>query len=206
MRGRLIFVGVLVVLALAIWGARFATDDGLERGEIVSGREPVYPPSANPDLDSARSAGPSPTSTSERPTGKAGGTTPHGVATGRPFDGSFDESEEPSRELIRAAVESAMAEHFVDYRLSSDEVERVTDSLVSLREAQVALRELPMGEETAEERRLLVEQIGEATSQFRSVLEMDPAEFTASSQPSVGVDRFDPDEPVGAPEFIERRE
>lgn len=106
-------------------------------------------------------------------------------------------------ELVRASIETAIAERFTDYRLSSDEIERATDALVTLRETQVALRTLPMGPETATERRILVERIGEATSSFSEVLDMDPADFTAEAEPSVGIDRFDPNELPPEPEFIE---
>lgn len=124
-----------------------------------------------------------------------------------PFD--FDESEAPDRARVQDALEFTLAEHFVDHRLSSDEIERATDSLVSLRAAQEALRTLPFGPETADERRALVEQIGEATSVFEDVLDMDPAEFTAEAAASGlgggGIDAFDPQENVPPAEFIERR-
>jgi hypothetical protein len=115
----------------------------------------------------------------------------------------YDENQAPTRELVRAAIEATIAERFTDYRLSSDELERATDALVELREAQEALRALPMGPETAEERRILVERIGEATSSFNEVLDMDPSDFTAESVPGVGVDRFDPNETPPDAEYIE---
>jgi hypothetical protein len=117
----------------------------------------------------------------------------------------FDEDEVPSRERVRAAIESVVADRFTSYRLSSDEVDRATDALVLLRKTQEALRILPMGPETAETRRILVEQIGQAASDFNAVLDMDPADFTAEADPSVGIDQFDPDDAPPEAEFIEVR-
>lgn len=113
----------------------------------------------------------------------------------------FDEEARPSRAFMRHAFESAVAESFPDRRLSSDEVERVTDSLMTLRDAKRALRELPPDEEHAEQRRLLIEQIGEASSVFRDVMEISPSEFTAGAEP--GVDRHDADEAIPEPEFLD---
>jgi len=113
----------------------------------------------------------------------------------------FDEGARPSRAFMRHAFESAVAESFPDRRLSSDEVERVTDSLMTLRDAKQALRELPLDEEHAEQRRLLIERIGEASSVFRDVMDITPSEFTAGAAP--GVDRHDADEVIPEPEFLE---
>lgn len=120
------------------------------------------------------------------------------------FDFEFDEDEVPTRERVRGAIETAVAAHFPSHRLSSDEVERATDALVTLRETQEALRALPMGPETAEQRRIFVERIGEATSEFNAVLDVDPAEFTSAADPGGGLDRFDPNEALPEAEFIER--
>lgn len=113
----------------------------------------------------------------------------------------FDEEARPSRAFMRHAFESAVAESFSDRRLSSDEIERVTDSLMTLRDAKQALRELPPDEEHAEQRRLLVERIGEASSVFRDVMDISPSEFTAGAEP--GVDRHDADEVIPEPEFLD---
>ncbi len=107
----------------------------------------------------------------------------------------------PSRAFMRSAFESAVAEHFPDRRLSSDEVERVTDSLMDLREAKEALRTLPIDAEHAEQRRRLVERIGEASDAFRDVMDITPSEFTTGAGP--GIDRHDADEAVPEPEFLD---
>ncbi len=113
----------------------------------------------------------------------------------------FDEEARPSRAFMRHAFVSAVAESFPDRRLSSDEVERVTDSLMTLRDAKQALRELPFDEDHAEQRRLLIERIGEASSVFRDVMDIGPSEFTAGAGP--GVDRHDADEVIPEPEFLD---
>jgi hypothetical protein len=113
----------------------------------------------------------------------------------------FDEQARPSRAFMRHAFESAVAESFPDRRLSSDEVERVTDSLMTLRDAKQALRDLPPDEEHAEQRRLLVERIGEASSVFRDVMDISPSEFTTGAEP--GLDHHDADEAVPEPEFLD---
>ena len=119
---------------------------------------------------------------------------------------SYDESETPDRSRIRQALTWSLTEHFVDYRLSSDEIDRATDALLSLREAQEALRALPFGPETADERRALVERIAEASSAFEDVLDVDPAAFTAEAAAAGlgggGIDSFDPQESVPPAEFI----
>jgi len=113
-----------------------------------------------------------------------------------------DEQARPTRAFMRHAFESAVAESFPDRRLSSDEIELVTDSLMTLRDAKQTLRELPPDEEHAEQRRLLVEQIGEASSVFRHVMDISPSEFTAGAGP--GVDRHDVDEVIPEAEFLDR--
>lgn len=126
-----------------------------------------------------------------------------------PVDASFvEEWGEPSPELVRRAFEQALAESFDDYRLSSDEIERASSALYRLREARLALAELPMGPETAERRRTLVETIQEATEAFSDVMEMDPAAFTARADADAGtggIDRgADPDYVPDA-DYLERR-
>ena len=106
-----------------------------------------------------------------------------------PFE--YDESETPSRDRVKRAFVATIANSFPDYRLSSDEVDRATDALVTLRSTQEALRALPFDPAHSEERRVLVETIGNATSEFSAVLGMDPAEFTAQAAREGGGVDFD---------------
>ncbi len=172
------------------------TGRGAPSGLIVRPREepPVMDPTPAraPERERPRLPEPPPV------TGRAEPATPLPAS---PF--VYEEGQIPRREQVRAAVEATLKERFEGYRLSSDEVDRVTDALILLRGSQVRLRALPVGPETAEERRGLVVAIGEATSTFNEVLDMDPAEFTAETEPEEGIDRFDPAEPVPEPEFIE---
>ena len=115
---------------------------------------------------------------------------------------AYDESETPNRERVKRAFVAAIEESFPDYRLSSDEVDRATDALVTLRTTQEALRALPFDPEHSEERRVLVETIGNATSEFGAVLGMDPADFTARAARTGGGVDFD-DGPIDADGSIE---
>ncbi|MEZ4334187.1 MAG: hypothetical protein R3F35_20745 [Myxococcota bacterium] len=103
---------------------------------------------------------------------------------------------EPTPELMRRELARALDAGFTDLRLSPAEIERASDALYRLRETRVALDALPMEPDTAAERRRLVEALGEATSTFRDVTRMDPAEFTSralaargGASGGIGIDR-----------------
>lgn len=103
---------------------------------------------------------------------------------------------EPTPELVRRELARALDAGFADLRLSPAEIERASDALYRLRETRIALDALPMEPGTAAERRRLVEALGQATSTFRDVTRMDPAEFTAralaekgGASGGIGIDR-----------------
>jgi hypothetical protein len=114
-----------------------------------------------------------------------------------------DAAGSPSRELVRAALEAALADHWSSYKLTPAEVERITDAVLSLREAQAALRELPASPEVADRRRALVERIGQADADFAEVMEMSFAEFTRGAGTGAGVDRAEAGEVVPPPEYLD---
>lgn len=114
----------------------------------------------------------------------------------------FDADAPVPRELIQGALRGAIEEYFPRRKLSSDQLERLTDAVTSLRDSRAELRGLPFTSEAAERRRELVEAIGAATSDFEYILEMSPAEFTAAVQPGVGLSNDAPDEPPSKPEFL----
>lgn len=114
---------------------------------------------------------------------------------------------QPDREAIESFLRAALDAHLPEIRLSSEEIAEAADALARLRRARQELGELEPGAENAERRRALTEQLGRAVDDFRYVLEMSPAEFTARVQPGVGIDRGDagPEEPSppGEPEYLE---
>jgi hypothetical protein len=106
----------------------------------------------------------------------------------------------PSRELVRTTLEMAIADHFPSHKLSEADVEVLTDAVLRLREARLALKELPETEDAAPQRRELLEEIEDAGRTFAEVMDMGLESFTAGA--GGGVDRFDPREPVPAGEFL----
>lgn len=115
----------------------------------------------------------------------------------------FDAAGEPSPELMRAALAEAIAEKLPGHKLSSDELDRLAEAAVRLREAQRALRALPQSDAHAAERGVLVEEIRAAGADFAYVLEMTPGEFTAQVQTDGGIDRFAEGEEVPEPEYLD---
>jgi hypothetical protein len=115
----------------------------------------------------------------------------------------IDATGEPSRALVRAALEAALADHWSSHKLTPAEVERITDAALELREAQDALRELPADPEVADRRRALVERIAAADAAFAEVMEMSFAEFTGGAGAGGGIDRAEPGESVPPPEYLD---
>ena len=197
--------GLTTLIAVAAFGLWSLTGDS---GRSETGAQPERADSTDGDRLAATPALGARGASAEA-TGRGRGD-PHAAPMREPDDAFmedggdaslFDEEARPSRAFMRHAFESAVAESFPDRRLSSDEVERVTDSLMTLRDAKQALRELPFDEEHAEQRRLLIERIGEASSVFRDVMDISPSEFTTGAGP--GIDRHDADEVIPEPEFLD---
>lgn len=115
----------------------------------------------------------------------------------------IDAAGEPSRALVRAVLEAALADHHPGHKLTPDEVERITDAALDLRAAQHALRELPPDPARAGERRALVERIARANATFAEILEMSFAEFTGEAGSPGAVDRDLPGEPLPPPEYLD---
>lgn len=160
--------------------------EALERAALEQAWSRVLESDASPDRPTAA-------------TDEAVDAAPFDSETGA--DAVGDRAAGPSKAFMRHAFESALGEHFPDRRLSSDEIERVTDSLMELREARQALQALPIDAEYAEQRRRLVERIGEASSGFRDVMDITPSEFTTGAGP--GIDRHEANEVVPEPEWLD---
>jgi len=89
--------------------------------------------------------------------------------------------EDPERALrtrIRARLEASLAERLPDLALSASELDAATDALLRLRRARLELRALGRTPENASRLRELRAEIGEASADFESVVELDPIEFT----------------------------
>jgi hypothetical protein len=105
-----------------------------------------------------------------------------GPARSRPAaSGAPAAPEDPERALrttLRARLASSLAEHFPERALSASELDAATDALLRLRRARLELRALPRTPENAERLRALRAEIGEASADFETVVELDPIEFT----------------------------
>jgi hypothetical protein len=82
------------------------------------------------------------------------------------------------RDAVRALLETSLAEHFPDRKLSSDELDAAADALLRLRAARLGLRDLPRTPENAERLRELNEEMGRAFEDFEYLVDVDPVTFT----------------------------
>ncbi len=132
-----------------------------------------------------------------------------GQPTSRPtdpdFEPSFDTSGEPTLVFFRDAIETALRERLPGLKLSPADVDRLARAARRLRASQEALRQLPVGPETADRRRALTEAVAQAGAVFHEVTGLSSSEFTAAVAPEDGLDEFDPDEPIPAGEYLEPR-
>ena len=161
---------------------------------------------ATPDARAARQppgpAEPAATATAA-PTAPAAALDPllEELAPQTPQPDWIDADGQPTRSLVHASLERALREHHPRYKLSEDDVERATDAVLRLREARLALAELPQTPEVSDERRALVEEVAAAGAAFAEAVDMGLDEFTEGA--GGGIDRFDPREPLPEAEFLD---
>jgi hypothetical protein len=117
----------------------------------------------------------------------------------------LDEGGQPTRALLRSALEATIAARLPDREISPEEIEQATDAAWRLRQAQLAMRALAETPESAEERRRLRDEIASANADFAYAMGMTPGEFTAQVQSEVGVDSSSEGEAVPEPEFLDER-
>lgn len=121
-----------------------------------------------------------------------------------------DAEGDPTPAFVRGMLDDAIAEHLPSYKLSPDDLDRLTSAVVELRSAQEELRALPWEPEHAERRKLLLARVARASETFEHVLDMDLGEFSEAVQPGVGIDRddgppgtgIDRDEPGSPPDLL----
>ncbi len=159
------------------------------------GREAAPPPesAASPAIERPADgqglwpgASPSATSGGAQPAASAGRDAAPALPEGRDFDPEGDPADapfvetfgEPTPELVRAAIEAAVADLFADRPLTPAEIDRAAEALVELRAARAELDRLAMEPAQAERRRALIEALGHASETFRATTGMSPAEFT----------------------------
>ncbi len=84
---------------------------------------------------------------------------------------------------IRKAFESKLPSH----KLSEEQYERLTDDVMSIREAREKMNALPLTPENAEEHKRLREKLGKAVADWEDVADISLQDFTAMVQPGVGI-------------------
>lgn len=153
-------------------------------------RAPVSAPAvAPPALPGLPAPAPSP-SASAPPSGARPGSTEPSTATEPAL---FDERGRPTRAFLRQMLASTLADHDPGRKLSPDEIDRLADATLRMRDAQEELRALPPTPEYAERRSELRDEVLRANAAFTELLEVTPGELTEGAQPpGAGVERLGP--------------
>ena len=92
---------------------------------------------------------------------------------------------EPSPTMVRAMLDSTISTHLPSIKLSSDELDRLTDSVVRMRNTRRELADLPVTRENADRLRELRRELTTAAVDFElvrdgKVMAVKPSYFTKS--------------------------
>ena len=109
---------------------------------------------------------------------------------------SLADRTDPSFELVRETLATAVETHLPGLALSDNELDDLAQATLRLRRAQAALRTIPKAREHADQRARERRRLEGAIADFTYLVEMTPAEFTRRVEPGVGVDVWNPDAPL----------
>jgi hypothetical protein len=123
-------------------------------------------------------------------------------AEASPLTGLLNDQGEPTRELVRYSVASAIEAHLPSYKLSSEQYDALADALVRMRRLRREISEIRRSPEHAKRIAELRTELMRADEDFAYILGMSAAEFTERVQPGAGLSQFDPDEPIPPGEFL----
>jgi hypothetical protein len=199
----------LAAAALLVWPRGGERAPRLERGPAQTGPSAVAPRETGPALDAppAEAELPEPEGlpldepvVSPLPEQEPPPPEPEPAAEDEPLVGSGGA---PSRRLVRAALADALARHHPELERSPGEIERGADAIARMRAAREALDVLPFLPENAPRRGALLDELLEASQEFREAIGLSPEEFTQDLEAPDKIDEFDPDEPIPEPSFLE---
>lgn len=89
----------------------------------------------------------------------------------------WDGTGDPSRDFVRARIESLIAERFADRQLRSGELESVVDAALAMHEVNRELGSLQDDPDAAERREAALDRGRRAADTWRAILEIEPLDL-----------------------------